>query len=444
MNKILKYCIDTAVICLYLLSLSLNKANAGIYVLPPDSILNLKPWSLALPININGQEQMGTKCISITNTALNAGYTSKYFYSSADTGVTFWCPIDGATTSPGVGSDHPRTELVETTNRPMGQKQSLTAIVAINQYASKSKDIIIGQIHGAGTFSYAPFVMLHATNGSIIAYVKGDTVGNTGISKSVLLQNVAIGAKLSYTIYSDSTDIYFTASCAGATGTGKWNTPIPAIWSGLPVRFSAGDYVQDTGQSSTDGGKVTFYKLVIDLSKTLPVPALSFFEANKETQGKVKINWALNDKQNNLLYKLERSDGNGLFHAIATIKSNENTIDGINYSYTDTPEKNGYIGYRLLIINDNGEMEYSKISTVNLSDNNQQIVVASIASNNTIFIRNEGKECIAQLYTEQGKIAGSFIIKTGQYTYPIPYNISKGIYYLKTVGNVFKVFIGDK
>ena len=422
----------------------MNKANAGINVLPPDSILNLQPWSLALPININGQEQMGTKCISITNTALNAGYTSKYFYSSADTGVTFWCPIDGATTSPGVGSDHPRTELVETTNRPMGQKQSLTAIVAVNQYASKSKDIIIGQIHGAGAFSYAPFVMLHATNGSIIAYVKGDTVGNTGISKSTLIQNVAIGAKVSYTIYSDSTTIYFTASCAGATGTGKWNTPIPSIWSGLPVRFSAGDYVQDTGQSSTDGGKVTFYKLVIDLSKTLPVPALSFFEAYKEPQGKVKVNWTLNALQNNLIYILERSDAAGLFHAITTIKAKENTIDGINYSFTDTPENNGYIAYRLLIINDKGEMECSKISTVNLSDNKPQIVVASIASNNTIFVKNEGKECMAHLYSDHGNIIGKYLLKTGQYKYSIPYNISKGIYYLKTIGNVFKVFIGDK
>ena len=435
MKKGIKHLYYIAVTGLSLITFSLHHAYAGPGINRPDSVLNLKPWTLALPINSNGLEQEGTKCIFITNQALNAGFTSKYFYVSADTGVTFWCPIEGATTSPGIGSDHPRTELVETTNRPSTQYASLTAIAAVKQYPSKTNDIIIGQIHGAGAFGYAPFVMLHANAGNIIAYVKGDTTGNTGTAKYTLLQNVAIGAKITYTITSDSTNIYFTASCPGATGTGKWNTPIPSIWAGLPVRFSAGDYVQDTGISSTDGGMITFYQLLINLKNLLPLPPLSYLNAQSLQHGTVRLQWAFNEPTNNVTTVIERSDYTGVFHAIAMIRNN---ADGLNFTYTDTVCFSGQYAYRLKMTDNNGETEFSKIMPLMMEGNQQQFKVSTLIHNG-ITIFNSGKTCAAELYNAAGTIVSKFMINSGQNTYPIPNNLLRGIYYVRSGGNVFKV-----
>jgi len=436
LNKRFKHLCYTAVTGLSLMIFSLHNAYAGPGISSPDSVLNLTSWTLTLPINSNGLEQEGTKCISITNQALNAGYTSKYFYVSADTGITFWCPIDGATTSPGVGSDHPRTELVEITNRALGQYASLSAIAAVKQYPSKTNDIIIGQIHGGAAFSYAPFVMLHATAGNIIAYVKGDTTGNAGTTKYTLLQNVNIGAKVSYSIASDSTTIYFTASCPGATGTGKWSTPIPPTWAGLPVRFSAGDYVQDTGISSIDGGMITFYQLLINLKNLLPLPALSYFNVQESLHGTIRLQWSFNKPPTNVSMTVERSDYKGVFYAIKMIGST--AVNGNQYTYTDTAANAGQYIYRLKMTDDNGETKYSKTVAITIEGIPQQIRISTLIHNG-ISVFNSGNDCAALLYNESGKVVGKFIIKPGENTYPVAGNLFTGVYYLRVGGKVFKV-----
>jgi hypothetical protein len=138
---------------------------------------------------------------------------------------------------------------------------------SLRKQFSSTGDVIIGQIHGAGTpASSYPFVMLHAMNDSIVAVVKGDTVGNTGTKRYTLLRNVTLGAKISFSIV-DSTNshIYFSASCTGATGKGSWNTAVPANWKTVLVRFQVGNYLQDHDLSAASslGSKVNLYSLKV-------------------------------------------------------------------------------------------------------------------------------------------------------------------------------------
>ncbi|TZF82655.1 polysaccharide lyase family 7 protein [Pedobacter sp. BS3] len=244
----------------------------------PYDVLNLGSiWKLSVPVDANGGNTGAATTIS--NTKLKNGYTSEYFYtidSPYNNVVRLWCPVNGATTSPGSGSDHPRTELIEYPLLWYTQDQSgisgetiggrLDAQVAVKQFSSTG-DIIIGQIHGGGTIASSyPFVMLHARHDTVIVYVKGDTVGNAGTVKNVLLKNVALGAKITFSI-TDSTNnkLYFKASAPGATGTGQWNTDVPANWRHVQVRFSAGNYLQDHDPNAPDsqGSKVNVYSLKI-------------------------------------------------------------------------------------------------------------------------------------------------------------------------------------
>ena len=249
----------------------------------PDQVVNLSPWHLYLPQDINGENILAA--ISIDSATLLANYTSTYFkwdtLASGDTVIRFWCPIDGATTTPGTGSDHPRTELQENQVwylSPTGVAGRLNATVSVGQFPPDTADIIIGQIHGGSSKTFKagsyPFVMLHAKHDSVEAYVKGDTVGNSGTSHAILLKGVALGKKITYSIVDSAGHIKITASAPGSTGPGAWDTLVPPIWASspsIPVHFAAGDYSQelkftgpsDTLPNSAYGGRLYMYNLTI-------------------------------------------------------------------------------------------------------------------------------------------------------------------------------------
>ncbi len=403
----------------------------------PNLVLDLSKWKLTLPININGLEQMGTTAISKTTAQLLAGYSSTYFSVSADTGVTFWCPIDGATTSPGIGSDHPRTELGETYYWNTSSTGQMNNVVAINQYPSNSKNIIIGQIHGAGTtYSSYPFVLLNIVNGTLKANIKGELSGNANTQKATLLTNVALNKKITYSIVCDGTNIHFTASCPGATGIGSWTGYIPAPWVGITAKFSAGDYVQDTGASSTDGGKVTFYQLNI-AHNPLPV-SLSYFKAKKITLQQINLSWATATETNNNYFSIDRSQNGKAFESIGTINGNYNSSVVQQYSFTDKNPYQGVNYYRLKQVDLNGKYSYSDIEKVEIN-NQASTTVSSLIEGNIIKVNYFGtKDAKANLYNSLGQSFGTFNLSAGGNLLKIN-KINTGIYYLNINNEVFKI-----
>src|SRR5581483_8334714 len=79
--------------------------NAGA---PPKAILDLDHWSLTIPVDSTG----GTSGVAdtVTTSELLDGYTSQWFYGTADNGVAFWAPVNGARTP---NSQYARSELRE-------------------------------------------------------------------------------------------------------------------------------------------------------------------------------------------------------------------------------------------------------------------------------------------------------------------------------------------
>ena len=406
--------------------------------IPPTKLLTLAPWKLILPINSSGQEKMGTTSISKDSTKLLNGYFSKYFYGAQDSGVVFWCPIDGATTTPTAGSNHPRSELLENYLWTMDKGGTLNASLIVNKYPKDSNNIIIGQIHGGGVSSAAPFVMLHITSGSIVAYVKGTLTDNVGTQKFTLLKNVALGAKLNYSIGTDGTNIIITASCPGATGTGYWKVGIPTPWIGVTVHFSAGDYVQSTGTDSTDGGKVTFYKLNISHSAPLPI-SIESFETNVVNNKEINLKWKMASDRENASISIEKSVDGKVFSPVKNIEGNNYSGNKGQYFYTDINPFSGMNYYRLAWQNIDGEKQYSKVVSASFKKE-ESISLSQNALNNTATLHYYGTLGMVVLYNSVGKVCAKYLISKGQNIIYLNKIIgSSGIYYLQIEDKVFKL-----
>ena len=106
---------------------------------PAGGAINLQEWKLTLPV-------AGKK--GDADTVEPAAITEPWLTQGADGGLTFWAPAAGATTK---NSEHPRTELDNLTNFSAGTSgpRTLKVSLAVSQVPADTKDIIIGQIHGA-------------------------------------------------------------------------------------------------------------------------------------------------------------------------------------------------------------------------------------------------------------------------------------------------------
>jgi hypothetical protein len=222
----------------------------------PESTISLDGWKLTIPeAGKNG------------NAAIiqPASSTPPWLTANPDGSLAFWAPVVGATTK---NSDHPRTELDSLNNFEAGTgPHTLTATLAVTQVPSDTKDIIIGQIHGADSISSVPYVMLHYQAGTIRVVVKKAQDSDDGQTYQ-LVSGIPLGGRFNFTI-SDvgNGGMVFSATYGGQTQ--RVNAPIPATFQGEAVRFQVGDYqVSKNSDDPADGGRVTFYE--IDEGSTAP------------------------------------------------------------------------------------------------------------------------------------------------------------------------------
>lgn len=220
----------------------------------------LAGWQLTLPVPGSGGGA------AIVNPA---AVTPPWLTTDTTGALVFWAPVAGVTTP---HSPHARTELDRLDDFTAGgSPQTLSATVTVSQVPSEVPEVIVGQIHGAGTISSVPFVMLFYGNGAVRAVVKQEQSGN-GHTDVPLLTGVPVGTAFDYTI-TDAGDgnLAFTAGSAGRTATGA--APIPAAFAGAPVRFQAGAYQQAPSSPAAapdDGARVTFSAITVTTGAAPP------------------------------------------------------------------------------------------------------------------------------------------------------------------------------
>jgi alginate lyase len=175
-----------------------------------------------------------------------------------DGSLTFWAPAVGATTK---NSQHPRTELVSLNNFAAGSgPHTLNTSLSVAQVPSDTKDIILGQIHGADDISSVPYVMLHYQAGNIRVVVKTVQDGDSARTYP-LLTGIPLGQRFDFTISDLGNGSMVFAATYGAQ-TQRVTAPIPATFTGATVRFQVGDYQQaKDSDDPSDGGRVTFYRV---------------------------------------------------------------------------------------------------------------------------------------------------------------------------------------
>lgn len=221
----------------------------------PQGDTGLAGWKLTLPI-------AGAKgdAASVNPAVISPPWLTR----NASGNLVFFAPVVGATTP---NSEHARTELNSLNNFTAGADQrALHATIAVTQVPSNGQDVIIGQIHGAGDISSAPFVMVHYQAGAVYVVVKQKQSGSA-LNKVNLLSFVPIGTPFEIGVSDDGNgQMTFTAS----SGSEQANStvPVPAAWQGATVRFQAGAYQLDDSQAATaattdaaDGAKVVFSAL---------------------------------------------------------------------------------------------------------------------------------------------------------------------------------------
>lgn len=235
-----------------------NAARTAQY---PADVLNLKPWKLTLPVNSKGGKTGTAAEIQPKVLVGPPPYSSPYFYTDANGAVVFYAPTNGASTSPGSGSDSTRTELREL-YKPSGATDwtnavggTLTASCRIDKVPAVKRSVIIGQIHG--TPSIMMLLMYNEAKRVIEAKFYNSPSSNSSITTVQMASNVRLGDRIDYRIQ-------WIGSSLSVSVNGKTVTRQTASsWNGVKVYFKAGIYsgTANQGNSSSDASQASYYSL---------------------------------------------------------------------------------------------------------------------------------------------------------------------------------------
>jgi hypothetical protein len=207
---------------------------------PPGQNFDLSNWNLQTPLS-NGSGGI----VTISPPALST-YSSSIFYTGSDGAMTFWCPVNGATTG---GTSYPRSELRDRREFSTSGTNTLTASCRVLQQPSNGATII-GQVHGH--VSGSELCKLRYTNGRVEAGVKPQLGGS---ESRMFITNVAVGSMVNYSLR--VSNHVLTVTVNGSSVTHNLNSS----WNVDTYYFKAGTYPQDNSGSSTEGSRVAFYSL---------------------------------------------------------------------------------------------------------------------------------------------------------------------------------------
>lgn len=276
---------------------------------PPAGNFDLTHWYLGLP---------DSTASSIQPSALEAGYTSEWFYTGSDGAMVFWAPVTGGTTS---GSTYPRSELRELVsgvdhstaiNWTVLGEHVLTAQCRVLQVPSTGK-VIIGQIHGGST----PLCKIYYSNGTI--YTRVHTHPTGGTENQYEFGTSALDTPINYELR--VVDGVLTMTINGTTH--SFDFVAGSNWAEYEFYFKAGSYCQDNQGQSTEGARVSFYSLGV--SHVIEPPAAPTDLTATAGKKKVALAWTAPLTAYSHTVKRATTSG-GPYTTIAT------HVDGTTYS----------------------------------------------------------------------------------------------------------------
>ncbi|NVO01871.1 MAG: T9SS type A sorting domain-containing protein [Bacteroidetes bacterium] len=172
---------------------------------------------------------------------------------------------------------------------------------------------------------------------------------------------------------------------------------------------------------------------IIGTTVVLPIELVGFNAKVNENQ--VDISWITASEINNNYFTIERSANGKEFEKIGTVNGSGNSNNILEYSFTDNNPIQGISYYRLRQTDFDGKTTVSDLKSVNIDNENNQIVKVypnpSNGNNVQISIKNDTDQIsFLQIYDYSGKIILSSKIQGN--TFIIPNNTLKtGLYSVK-------------
>lgn len=133
------------------------------------------------------------------------------------------------------------------------------------------------------------------------------------------------------------------------------NTTLTYVSAGLPFCQSGGYYYVDDAVVQLGAGACTI----------LPV-ALNHFSAHLDDQGKVNVTWNVGAEADVEKYLLERSSLTEAYKVVAEFPAKNNGSPTQDYHFLDHEQLTGTVYYRLVTVDQNGEMVKSEAAKVDI------------------------------------------------------------------------------
>jgi hypothetical protein len=212
-----------------------------------NELFDLSEWNLTLPVDANGGTGGGGNseyaAAVIPTTQLLAGFTDSYFNLDGAGQLVFTAPTNGATTTPGSGSNHTRSELHEFYTGPAAASNgcwtsnlggTLQATAVIDAVSADTDEATIGQIHGDGSAEFVLLIYVQSEQQILLKVY--NSPGSSHYKETPIESNVTLGQPIRYRLT-------FTNGTISATANGSTiSLTAGAGWDDYPVRFALGAY----------------------------------------------------------------------------------------------------------------------------------------------------------------------------------------------------------
>ncbi|MEM7162655.1 MAG: T9SS type A sorting domain-containing protein [Bacteroidota bacterium] len=182
----------------------------------------------------------------------------------------------------------------------------------------------------------------------------------------------------------------------------------------------------------------------VNLSQT-PLPVeLSRFEAVVISGNTVMVKWQTLSELNNNYFEVERSKSGENWESIEHVQGAGNSTSLIDYVITDNRPFEGISYYRLKQSDYDGTISYSEIRSVNLNENNQEVLIYPNPTMQEFWIEGDGNEISKiQLFDSKGMDVSSLIrvrYSSRQKALVNLNGLPSGLYFACTATQRFRIF----
>ena len=161
--------------------------------------------------------------------------------------------------------------------------------------------------------------------------------------------------------------------------------------------------------------------------------AVTFTDFTAELKNKsVLLQWQTATEQNVLHFIIERSGNGNNFVAISNVAAKGNSSTKVNYSTFDKLPLIGINYYRLKIVDQDGKFKYSKIVSVNISNQLIPLKIFPNPASDILFVQASGNNEIATFKIEDAMgrtVKGAELTLNGNTSFTVDINnLPKGVY----------------